>query len=463
MIVLATASLTVAWAGLLIRDITSARWMQGLPSWPIALLLAVGAVCALSGRDWRRGPVGLWAAIALTMVAFFLFTFPPANSLSARRAWWRESVRRIANTLEAVGDEVADLENVSGSLATRVRSALAGRNPATLRSDPTEAFALLDSLAQSVSRGHALTPGTAIGLQLFAPDGARVAWAGWPQATTTADIAFVTSGTEFLYTRTVSLYQILSHVVPCRNATGELVATLLVDMPLEVDYRVNNRFLKSASLADNIPKIATARVSFEYFPPAGNLPQRLEQLKEQAAAAREQRVNAIEAAKARSHQQSPRAAGADTLLQSGFTWEDSVLTYGAFPANVEPEGDVAGDEHLGLAGRALIRSRFGNPLLYTNATGEPLEHFLSMRVSTRSAWGTVAALLALVTLFVQVIRWIPLRGRALLDLPRVARALIFVVFMVALRYALLALGISSSRVNSRLFDPPCLQLPRWAG
>src|SRR5262249_9819928 len=152
-------------------------------------------------------------------------------------------------------------------------------------------FALLDSLAQAVSRGHALTPGTAIGLQLFAPDGARVAWAGWPQATTAADIGFVTSGSEFLYTRTVSLYQLLSHVVPVRNATGDLVATRLVDMPLEVDYRVNNRFLKSASLADNVPKIATARVTFEYFPPSGNLPQRLQRLQEQAAAERERRFN----------------------------------------------------------------------------------------------------------------------------------------------------------------------------
>src|SRR5262249_2416923 len=150
---------------------------------------------------------------------------------------------------------------------------------------------------------------------------------------------------EFLYTRTVSLYQILSHVVPCRNPTGELVATLLVDMPLEVDYRVNNRFLKSASLADNVPKIASARVTFEYFPPTGNLPQRLERFQEQATAAREQRVNAIEAARSRPHTRSSRAAGSDTLLASAFTWQDSVLTYGTFPTNVEPEGDVSGDEH----------------------------------------------------------------------------------------------------------------------
>jgi len=293
MIALSTVCIAVAWAWLLFRDITAVRWMAAMPSWPVAAFLAAGAALALWARARGRAHAALWASIALTAFAFVLFTFLPANDLAARRVWWRQSSHRIANTLRAVGDEVAQLENVSGQLATRVRSALAGSNAAAVEADPTEAFALLDSLAQAVSRGHAVTPGTAIGLQLFAPSGARVAWAGWPQATTLSDLSFVASGSEFFYTRTVSLYQILSHVVPCRNATGDLVATLLVDLPLEVDYRVNNRFLKSASLADNVPKIATARVTFEYFAPVGNLPHRLDHMREEQADERERRAQAL--------------------------------------------------------------------------------------------------------------------------------------------------------------------------
>ena len=209
--------------------------------------------------------------------------------MPVRRAWWRDSARRIATTLRAVGDEVAGLEDVSATLGSRVRTFLAGRNADSIRSDPTEAFALLDSLAQAVSRGRALTPGTAVGVQLFAPDGERIAWAGWPQQTADVDRVFLASGQEFFYTRSVSLYQIMSHIVPCQNANGDVVATLLVDIPLEVDYRVNNRFLKSASLADNMPGIETARIGFEYFPPTGNLPQRLEHMRGQQAEAREAR------------------------------------------------------------------------------------------------------------------------------------------------------------------------------
>ncbi len=464
MIALSTVCIATAWTWLLFRDISGARWMTTFPAWPVAALLVTGAALALLSRGRARELAALWTAAVLTAAAFALFTFLPANDLSARRAWWRESAHRIANTLRAVGEEVAQLENVSGDLATRVRSELAGSNAAALHADPTDAFALLDSLARAVARGRALTPGTAIGLQLFTPDGERVAWAGWPQATTAADHVFVASGNEFFYTRTVSLYQILSHVVPCRNATGELVATLLVDLPLEVDYRVNNRFLKSTSLADNVPRIATARVSFEYFAPAGNLPHRLDRFREQQAEERERRAATLAAAKARPR--ATRVPGADTTLTGSFTWEDSVLSYGTFAANLEPEGDVSGDEHVGLSGRALVRSRFGNPILYANAVGEPLEHFVSLRYSTRAAWGTVCALIALLALFIhtmQALPWRVARTARVLEIGRIASAGIFTLFLVTLRYALLAVGISSTHTDSRLFDPSVFATPALGG
>src|SRR5512146_3277283 len=111
MIFLSAACVTVAWVWLLFRIILAARWMATLPSWPVAALLVAGAAFLLLGRGAARGR-GLSATIVLTAAAFALFAFPPANDLAARRAWWRESVHRIANTLRAVGDEVSDLENV---------------------------------------------------------------------------------------------------------------------------------------------------------------------------------------------------------------------------------------------------------------------------------------------------------------------------------------------------------------
>jgi len=465
MITLSVASLTAAWVWLLLHDIVSVHALSALPAWPVAVLLVMAVVLSIVPRGKAPERSGLWIAAGFTALSFCLLTFLPSNDLSARREWWRESSHRVANTLRAVGNEVLDLEDVSSTLAARVRTVLAPGSAATLQVDPTPAFALLDSLAQEVTRGQALTPGTAIGLQLFAPDGTRIAWAGWPQPASDGDRALVTSGAEFFYTRTVSLYQILSHVVPCRNAAGELVAALLVDIPLEVDYRVNNRFLKSASLADNIPRIATARVTFEYFPPQRNLPQQLDRLRAQQTAAHEQRARAIAAARARPHPAASKA-GADTLLQSAFTWEDSVLSFGEFPANVEPEGQLVGNEQLGLGGRALIRGRYGNPLLYANAVGEPLDHFLALRVSRREAWGTICALIGLIALFTQLMRWVPSRTvapRGSVDAWRLVRAGIFVAFVVTLRYTLLTIGWSSSRPAPRLFDPSVFATPALGG
>jgi PAS domain S-box-containing protein len=460
MIVLATALVVVAWAWLLLRDVLAVGATAFVPAWTVAAAL-VGAAVALiaaGGPPRRRAAPGL--ALVLASAAFVLFHFGFERERDLRRAWWRDSAGRVAGTLRAVGDGISGLEDVSSGLGSRVRAFLAGRGPDEVRADPTEVFALLDSLAQSASRGRVLTPGTAVGLQLFAPDLTRIAWAGWPQQTAEFDRAFVGSGQEFCYTRTVSLYQILSHVVPCRNANGDVVATLLVDIPLEVDYRVNNRFLKSASLVDNMPGIEAARVSFEYFPPGGNLPQRLERMREQQEEDRAARSRALAAARARPAASAPDPS--DTLLTSGFTWKDSVLTYGAFPSNVEPEGEITGDERLGLGGRATIRSRFGNPLLTVEAVAEPLEHFAARRADARAAWGTVLTLLALVALFAHAMQWIVAAGRRARR-QRIARAGIFAAFLITLRYSLLAFGTSSTRTGSRLFDPSVFATPALGG
>ncbi|HEX6789984.1 MAG TPA: hypothetical protein VF247_01620, partial [Candidatus Krumholzibacteria bacterium] len=461
MIVFSTAALAVAWAWLLARDIVGAGALASLPAWPAALLLALSA--AALGAAWTspRARAGIATAIIFTAIAFVLFHLSRPGDVGTRRAWWRDSSHRISATLGAVGDEIASLEDVSVGLGSRVRAYLAAQNAVALRSDPTGVFALLDSLAGSVSRGRSLTPGTAIGLQLFAPDGQRIAWAGWPQQTAEMDHSFLASGQEFSYTRSVSLYQILSHVVPCRNTNGDVVATLLVDMPLEVDYRVNNRFLKSASIANTMPGIASSRVSFEYFPPGGNLPQRLEKFREQHAASREARAQLLAAARARPVT-APAPGVADTVLTAGLSWRDSLLTYGAFPENVQPEGEVSGNEATGLGGRALILSRFGNPLLNAEAAAEPFDHFAAQRTDSRGALGMVFILLALVAIFAQAMQWIAAAGSHSRG-QRAARAMVFGAFMLTLRFSLLAFGTSSTRSGSRLFDPSVFATPALGG
>ncbi|HEU4364918.1 MAG TPA: hypothetical protein VFT13_05575, partial [Candidatus Krumholzibacteria bacterium] len=456
MLLLSTACLTGAWSALFLRHFAGVAWTRWLPVWAIMLLLVVAAAGAILVRGSARRRAGVWIAVVLTWASFFAFSLPLNSAGRAHENWKRESGERIARTLADVGDRIARLEDASASLADRVADHVrALETPAG--EDPTVSFALLDSLARSATSGTAFTPGTAIGLQLFDATGRRVAWAGWPQSTSLLDEMFIRSGTEVVYTRSVSLYQILSHVVPIRTGDDTPpVATLLVDLPLEVDYRVNNRFLKSTSLADQIPRGGVARVSFDYYPATGNLPDRLPRLKEQQRELRERRERLIAAAPV----PAPERAEADSTTPHAPARSDSVLSYYPFPANVEPAGEIFGDDATGLQGRVVVRSRVANSILNVTAVGYPFAHYEGQWTSRRAIWGRALALAALFALFFQAMRWTPSGAR-----PRdvLARASLFAAFMVALRFALLSFGARSAWTHVRLFDPSVFATPTLGG
>jgi PAS domain S-box-containing protein len=455
-LILAATALSLALGGLFVHDLAAASWAERLPAWAVAVLLALAALSALAFRPRSARTNGLWAAIVLAAGSFALLHLVPTENPADTKQWRRDASRRLAQTVDAVGNEVSRLEDVSTGLAARVREHIASA-PAGVSSpaDRTAAFALLDSLARVASKSKSLTAGTAIGLQLFDTRGERIAWAGWPQSVSPLDQVFLTSKTELVYTREVSLYHILSHVAPCSTATGQPVATLLIDIPLEVDYRVNNRFLKSASLADEIPRDVAARVSFDYFPPTGNLSDRLPRFRAQQAEGRARRDRMIASARAHKH-----TAAAEDSTGAALTWEDSVLSYYPFSSNAEAVGEVAGNEESGLEGAVLIRSRGGNPLLHVTAVSEPFTHVLEQRAARRSVWGKGLALMALIALFAQGAAWIGTRRQ-----PRYTamRAALFAAFMVVLRYGLLAFAPGSLWMHSTLFDPSVFATPALGG
>jgi PAS domain S-box-containing protein len=453
-LIVATAGLLATWVGIVVRFFWTAE-TPSVPTWGIAALLTIAAVAAFSARRRRPQPLWLWTAVALTGISLVLLTLPAPGTPDAVGNWRRESSRHVAETLRGVGEEIGRLEDLSTSLATSVTATMRTFD-APPDQDRTAAFALLDSLARSTAQ-KSLAPGTAIGLQLFTPAGDRIAWAGWPQSVSLLDRMFITGGSEIVYTRTVSLYHILSHVVPITGRDSTTVAILLVDMPLEVDYRVNNRFLKSSSLADHIPLGSVARVSFDYYPPTGNLVERLGRFREMQASERARRTRMLEAARGRPEPAAPDSSSTAHPVES---WRDSVMTYFEFPGNVEPMGEIVGDESSGLQGRVLVRSRVGNPLLNASAVGHPFSHYVEQSTARRVVWGKACALLALFAFFVQLMRWIP-GGRSVRI--TAARAALFAAFMVALRYALLSFGPRSVWAHSRLLDPSVFATPTLGG
>lgn len=442
-------ALLAAWLALFFRYFLSPAWAERVSPLVIVMLLAIVVLASIARR--RATPRGLWIAIALSVLSFALFEINLPARLEA--TWHRQASERVAETLGEVGEDVARMENASTAMATRV-AAYVAQLDTPLGADPPAAFALLDSLAAAASHDNSLAPGAAMGFQLFDAEGTRVAWAGWPQSISTLDVMFAQSGAEFFYTRSVSLYQILSHVVPLQSAGGARAGALLVDMPLEVDYRVNNRFLKSRSFADRFANAAVARVSFDFYPATGNLPDRLGRFQEQRDEGRARRERSQAAARERREHPNAAPDTAATVAAPG----DSVMAMFAFPANVEPEGEIAGDVNTGLQGRVLVRSRVGNPLMNVTAVSHPFPHFAASDSARRMLWAKGLSLAALFFLLVVVMKQLP-HGRTVGR--TLARATLFASFMVLLRYALLSFDFAAAR--GQLFDPSVFATPTLGG
>jgi PAS domain S-box-containing protein len=354
--------------------------------------------------------------------------------------WRRDQSRSIVEMLDAVGARVQRLQELSTTMGAQTATFVLDHDQRAAGDSLTfrlESFRFLETQARRIEESSELPPGTVIGIQLLGPEGHRLAWAGWPQRLLAQDHRFVSSGVELVYSRQVSLYQILSHVIPIRDAAGEIVATTIIDMPLEVNYRVSNKFLKSTSFADNIETGRVAEVRFDYTPNPVNLPGLMTSYAE-VMAKRRQQVG---------------AANAESRAERG----DSVLSHAGFPAILEPMGDIAGDENAGLHGRALIHSNLGNPLFVVGVSGRPLRYFID-RIERRSRIiAAIFTMLAVIIFFVLSMKGIPRRPGLV-----VLKSFYLAVFLVLLRYWF---GWFLALVNpqTKLFDPAIFATPVLGG
>ncbi len=377
--------------------------------------------------------------MVVVLLAVSLFASLASRHQSEQR-WRRSAALRVADALVRVSGELGRLEAISRDIARSAREAILAA-PDALPAHPVRAFAILDSVLSLPRERGALPRGAQIGVQLLGTDGRMFAWAGWPRQLSTLDRVLASRGKDVFYTRRVSLYRILTHVVPVRTiAGGEF--TLVIDLPLEVNYRVNNRFLKSGSFADNVRVPHVAEVTFDYFPTMGNLPERLERYR----SALDMRVADYRRRRARRAR-----AGAH---------DDSVLTDAHLPDNVVPSGEVSGDAERGLGGRVIVHASQGNPLLGISIRSHPFAHDAGLSARRMQRVARAALLLACLVAFARVLVLIgspaSARGRALV-------AGMWFTAIVALRYALLGFHGSIGARTGRLFDPAVFATPALGG
>jgi signal transduction histidine kinase len=170
--------------------------------------------------------------------------------------WRAKEAVRLRGVYEKAAGELARLEglavNLGSTAAARVDWNAVARGD---NADRSNLIRTADSLAKAVDLGD--VPFREVGVQILSRSGDRVAWGGSPRYLP-RDWAGEPSGT-LVFTSRAPLYTLL--VCEVRDpARGSVV----VDIPLEVNYRINNRFLRSTSLGEVLSRRYGDEVEFGF-------------------------------------------------------------------------------------------------------------------------------------------------------------------------------------------------------
>ncbi|MFH1755924.1 MAG: hypothetical protein ABIA59_09495, partial [Candidatus Latescibacterota bacterium] len=418
--VIAVVLLVAGWGILCLQHVLAAGRLPGLsPFIPLAISI-VGAVLILWSSAPRQIRTAFLAVGALSAAAAVALLMGDQDAKRLETKWRASDSTRIYSTLHTVGEKVQQLTIYSDSIGSATKQFLA-EQAGEIHEDSLafmlQTFSHLESQATSMKKSGILPPGTEVGLQLLDQNGRRIAWAGWPQPLLWSDQRLMMRGRELLYTREVSLYRILSHVIPIDALPGDYRWYLVIDTPLEVNYKVNNKYLKSTSLAQSVAASLPVNVSFDYYPPS---------------------VRALRATRDKEDSRgSPLPDKPTPLVVSNLT-------------------AMQGDKSLGLSGSVIVRSSRDEPLLNIKVHSRPFRHFMDGYVMRFQVFARVSIVLALVILFIVLLKRFPRRLSGPLGVLKIFCTL---CFFVAIRYSMLSFQPAPNAGGMSIFDPTIFATP----
>jgi len=194
--------------------------------------------------------------VPLVPLALLLVLIALAYPRTLRETEWRAAEEaRIRTVYSRASAELLGLESLVTSLGTNVAGAVRWDSIDSLA--PAERVALIeriDSVAASAPLRGAPFP--EVGIQVFGTGGERVAWGGSPRYLRA--LRSDESGLR-VFTSKTPLYTLL--VSETVLAGG---GSVIVDLPLEVNYRISNRFLRSTSLGETLSKRYRREVEFGF-------------------------------------------------------------------------------------------------------------------------------------------------------------------------------------------------------
>lgn len=332
-------------------------------------------------------PVPLLPLLILLLVIILAAPFGRGEE-----AWTARETERLASIYGEASGTLAGLERRLGEAGDEA-GALLARWDVSASDDPEriDMIHAIDSLAAAASAG--IETVEELGIQVFSAGGSRLAWGGRPRYHGRVDTK--ADGTKIFIAR-ARLFTVLVRDMPLESG-GRVV----IDLPLEVNYRISNRFLRSTSLGEVISGRHGVEVEYSYW-----------------------------------------------MGRRGGSIREDGETAGQEAPEVSRTPDGA------VRIRGLLRSSDGLPLARLVVRGETYAAAAAGGSSRRATWAGI-----LLTLLVIVIaRWIyngwgKRRRRGESRLPTLLRRIILLVFFLGvIRYLLLRLEMPGGIFGVDLFD-----------
>jgi PAS domain S-box-containing protein len=418
--IFAIVLILIGWGVLFLQHVLAIERLLWIPPLFALAISHIGGILVFRSSAAREIRFAFVTVALLVAVAVAFLLFGDQNVKRLEKKWRASDSTLVNSTLAAVGSKVQQLVMASDSIGSETKEFLHGQT-ADIYEDSLaftlKAFALLDNQTDYIRESGLLPPGTEIGIQLFDYEGKRIAWAGGPQPLLASDQRLMMRGVELLYTREVSLYKILSHVIPIKDISGGLRWYIFIDVPLEINYKVNNKYLKSTSLAESVASKHSVNVSFDYYAPTLRF--------------------------------MGRGASQEGSSQNKPT-----------PLRISQLTTAAGDKTLGLSGKILIQSAREEALLNINVHGRPFRYFLDGYTGRFQVLARVCIVVALMILFVVLLTSLPHRLSGPFGLLKILCAL---CLFTALRFSLLSFQPAPKAGGLSIFDPTIFATPVFYG
>jgi PAS domain S-box-containing protein len=198
--------------------------------------------------------VGIVPLLPLLILLFVIILAAPFGS--GEEAWIDRETERLTSIYGEASGTFAGLEHLLGEVGAEAAGLLARWDVSTaVDLERIDMIHAIDSLAVAAAAG--IEPVEELGIQVFTPGGHRLAWGGRPRYDGRVDMR--EDGTKIFIAR-ARLFTVLVRDMPLESG-GRVV----IDLPLEVNYRISNRFLRSTSLGEIISRRHGVEVEYSYW------------------------------------------------------------------------------------------------------------------------------------------------------------------------------------------------------